>query len=211
MRHQSILFAGSVIVAAALLVSCMTPGPQPGKSIKGKPGITRSGFLGDYSDLAISDENKGVLVYLKSPGILESYDKFIVDPIEVFLHARSEADSSGSAEVQELANFFRNELIEEIEKGGYQVVQQPGAGVARFRGAITDVRPGAGLDVGVASVEVELLDSQTRERVAAAMDSKRGRRFFNPKGQTKWGDAKKSFREWAEGFRRALDKAHAKK
>ena len=60
-----------------------------------------------------------------------------------------------------------------------------------------------------ASIEVELVDSQSGERVAAAVASKKGKRYFaGLKGYKKWGDVKAAFDSWAKDFRKAVDRAH---
>ena len=125
-----------------------------------------------------------------------------------------------------------------MEKGGvYKLVQEPGPGVARVRGAITDVKsvkfgitskaaiiaatsvliyPGVGLlfpniNVGEAAIEFEILDSVSKERLLAGVDRKKGRRFLNLKGATNWGDVKRAFKGWAKAFRKHLDTLHGAK
>ena len=197
---------------------------------KGK--IHPSGFLGDYSDLEPHPDGKDMLVYRKSEGVLGPYDQFLIDPVLIYFHPEAKGVGVDPAKLAELATFFRQAVIEELGKGGYQVLEKPGPGVARVRAAITDVNvsttganvatKAAGMaagigflipnvDVGGASIEVEILDSQSNERLVAVVDAERGRRFFNLKGMKKVGDAKKAFKGWAKEFRQRLDRVHGKR
>ena len=79
-------------------------------------------------------------------------------------------------------------LLKELE-ARFEVVRDPGKSaenVLLVRAAITNVRPGepaaAGAEgvqaeVGNGTVEVELLDSSTRERLLAVVSTKKARRF----------------------------------
>ena len=60
-----------------------------------------------------------------------------------------------------------------------------------------------------AAIEVEMIDSQTEERVVAGVASKGGRRFFSfIRGIKKWGDVQAAFRDWAKVFREEFEKLH---
>lgn len=110
-------------------------------------------------------------------------------------------------------------------KGRYAFVQEPGPGVMRIRAALTGVRPTQShvvesavptTDVyneprstverrlGFASVEAELLDSVSDQRlfaVVARRDAKRGAAG----SLTKWGHIETIIDAWAEAFRSQLD------
>ncbi len=64
------------------------------------------------------------------------------------------------------------------------------------------------LGVGRASVEVELFDSVSYERLAAAIDRREGRKRVV---SGKWTDVKKSFDYWADRLRTWLDQQKALK
>ncbi len=197
-----------------------------------------SGFLGDYSDLQPDPEGRVLLMNFKSENVLGSYTKFIIDPVFVYFQENEEGNGFDPVELKQLTDYFRAEVAEELRSSGkYQVVSDPGPGVVRFRAAITNVNPAGrkgniatkALGVGVgtqtvpvvgmftprvslgdASVEVELLDSLTEERVAAMVDTRKGgRRFFSfISGLKKWNDVKAAFRSWAKEFHEVLDAAH---
>ena len=199
-----------------------------------------SGFLGDYSALKPDPEGRWLLLYLKSEDVLKDYTRFIIDPVFVYFQENEEGNGFDPEEISQLTDYFRREVEEELSKSDtYRVVFNPGPGVARFRAAITNVNPGgrkgnvvtkgvgvaasvgAGAPIGLfvprvslgdASVEIELLDSLTEERIAALVDTKRGgRRFFSfISGLKKWNDVQAAFRSWAKEFREDLDRAHGK-
>jgi hypothetical protein len=75
--------------------------------------------------------------------------------------------------------------------------------------------PGVGmlvprLSVGRVSIEGEMLDSQSGERVVAFVTSKAGgRRWFSgSNAYKKWADIEAAFRSWAKNFRERIDEAH---
>jgi hypothetical protein len=116
---------------------------------------------------------------------------------------------------------------------GYPLVEKPGSDVMRIRTAITDLVPsnpalsgvttvipvglaisaiksGAGgghTGVGEASMETEILDSTTNERIGVAVDTNPGGKLS---GMTKWGAAKEAFKFWAKRLRTLLDEIHEK-
>jgi Protein of unknown function (DUF3313) len=178
----------------------------------------RTGFLSDYSDLEAQSE---VSYRYVAPGRLEEYSKFIIDPVTIHLHRRSKAKKKVSEQdLTDLKNYMHTALVEAIEDE-YEVVYRPGPGVARARVALTDIKKaqvllnihpaskimGAGL--GGASLEAELVDSQTNEQIAALVESQLGNRL-SLDGLSTWGDAKAIMDDWAGRFRARLDEAHAR-
>jgi hypothetical protein len=125
-------------------------------------------------------------------------------------------------------------MLEALE-GRYPLVDKPGPDVLRLRIAITDMVPsktdvftmttaivptdvetrvktgvtGGFPSIGQASMEVELLDSQTNERLAAAIDTKATKKFGVM--VDKWEHVEDAFRFWAKRLRLFLDVAHGRK
>jgi len=178
----------------------------------------RTGFLSDYSNLEPQSE---VSYRYIVRGRLEAYAKFIIDPVTIHLHRRSKAKKKISEEdLTDLKNYMHTALVKAIEDR-YEVVYRPGPGVARARVALTDIKKaqvllnihpaskimGAGL--GGASLEAELVDSQTNEQIAALVESQLGHRL-SLDGLSTWGDAKAIMDDWAGRFRQRLDEAHAR-
>jgi hypothetical protein len=219
---------GASSVALWLSLAAITAGCGSTRS----DTIHPAGFLGDYSTLRPASDGGNALVYVSRPGVLGEYERFLLDPVLIYFHPESKADAVSPEELQRLASALRDAVIEELEDGGYSVVHAPGAGVLRVRAAITDVdagRPvanvaakvagsaaiGAGflipaVDIGRASIEAEMIDTETGGRVAAFADAKKGKRFMGTMAATqKWGHAKAAFKSWAKQFRERLDAAHA--
>ena len=118
---------------------------------------------------------------------------------------------------------FRAEFTRELEKGGYAIVESPGADVLRVAASIVDLDIVAGASADPAaqqyivstadlSLVSELRDSQSGAMLARAADRKRGRNQGNLQlsGQAAQTDeARAAFATWAGYLREALDGARA--
>jgi hypothetical protein len=176
-----------------------------------------AGFLSDYSKLeAQSDVSYR---YLAPGNPLGRYSKFIIDPVEIYFHEKSKAKGKLKEEdIADLENYMHEALVKAIEDR-YGIVYRPGPGVARVRVAITDLKKSriiqnilpigkvAGTGRGGASLEAELIDSQTGEQIGALVESQIGKRL-SLDGYSTWGDAKAIMDRWAKRFRTRLDEAH---
>ena len=69
------------------------------------------------------------------------------------------------------------------------------------------VATGEWFAVASASMEAEILDSQTNTQIGAAVDSKPGSKLA---GFTTWGGAKEAFEFWPKRLRKWLDENHGK-
>jgi hypothetical protein len=196
-----------------------------------------SGFLGDYSALAPDAKNADLLLYEKDPNVLKKYNKFIFDPVTIYLLPEARNRGIDADDLERLAKYFQDAVTDELTKSGpYQIVTTPGPDVAVLSVAITNVEPTGGkknvavkgattaatvgvapgaslavprLSVGRVSIEGEVLDSTSGERLVAFMTSKSGRRWFSGlSGYKKWGDIEAAFRTWAKNFRQRLDGVH---
>ena len=133
-------------------------------------------------------------------------------------------------QMKELADMFAAPVFQSLGDA-YPLVDQPGPDVMRVRVAITDIdlpnRPlntvttiipvglavsvlkkgatGKGTFVGETSMEMEVLDSETNERIAAAADRRAGGKIDN---MSKFGTAEDAFKFWAERLRTRLDEFH---
>jgi len=196
-----------------------------------------SGFLGDYSGLAPDPKNGDLLVYEKDPNVLKKYNKFIFDPVTIYLLPEARDRGIDPDDLERLAQYFHNAVTDELKKSGrYEIVTTPGPDVLELNVAITNVEPNGGkknaalkggaaavsaatvpgiglavprLSVGKVSIEGEMLDSTSSERQAAFVTGKGGRRWFSGlSGFKKWADIEAAFRAWAKNFRERLDDAH---
>lgn len=182
----------------------------------------RVGFLSDYSKLKpYSDVSYR---HIPSKATFRRYSKFIIDPVVVHFHSGSKAIEERSKgklteqDLTDLKNYMHDAIVKAISDR-YSIVYRPGPGVARARVALTDLKksnvlmnihPGSkllGTGLGGASLEAELIDSQTGEQIAALAESQLGNRL-SLDGMSKWGDAKAVMDNWAKRFRKRLDEAH---
>jgi Protein of unknown function (DUF3313) len=196
-----------------------------------------SGFLGDYSKLVPDPKNGDLLVYEKDPNVLKKYNKFIFDPITIYLLPEARDRGIDPDDLERLAKYFHDAVTDELKKSGrYEIVTTPGPDVLELNVAITNVEPNGGkknaavkggaaavsaatvpgvglavprLSVGKVNIEGEMLDSTSGERQVAFVTGKGGRRWFSGlSGFKKWADIEAAFRTWAKNFRERLDEAH---
>lgn len=216
-------------ICVALLVSALLV--AAGAEAKKRPHPL-SDFLGDASDLTPHPDKGDLLIYRKAPGVLAGYERILIPTPLLYFDASSLGRGVDPGELKMLADFLRAEVVEALEEEPtrYRVVDEPGPGVLVVRSAITGVEPvdprkniaasaagiaiGVGLlvprvDLGGASIEVEMLDAETGERLVALAASKSGRRMLGKiKGAKEWGDVKGAFKSWAKNFRKTLDRVN---
>ena len=202
-------FVAMSFFAALLLSGCATP------------QAAKTGFLKDYSKLEPHPEIDGRIRYINPHIDAAKYTKFIVEPVAINLSEKGKARDTDPKELSRLAKFFRTKIIEELQKG-YQVVQSSGPGVARVRTSISDVdktlpllniHPGSkmmGRGLGGAGAEMELVDSKTGQRIAAAVDHQKGSRLSMGAGLSKFGHAEEVMENWAKDLKKWVDQTHGK-
>ena len=198
-----------------------------GCSASGMKNVEQSGFLGDYSQLKSGSDDQAALVYVKPGADFKPFSKIMFERVAVTLAPSSESREIDPTILKELTDYYQNALVEAV-KDGYEVVDQPGPDVLWVRVAITDVEPSnptantmssivpigiavsaaakattdANLGTGEAATEMEVLDSVTKERLAAAVDRRQGGKAAF---RGKWVDTEQAFDYWAKRFRERLD------
>ncbi len=204
-------------------------------SAKKKKKPVYSGFLGDYPKFERGAKGGVDWVYLKKGVDFKVYDKVMIDQVVFYFKPDAKYKGIHPDEIKQLSDAFHQSMVDALGKK-YPLVDKAGPGVLRIRFAITDVVPskpglntvtsivpvglaislikkgitGSHTFVGQASVEVEFLDSQTNERLAAAIDTKTGKKYKIIKGAKKWGHAKDAFKFWSKRLRKWLDDVHEK-
>ena len=181
----------------------------------------KTGFLKNYSNLEPHPDIDGQHRYINPHIDAAKYSKFIVDPVAVNLSSKGKERGTDPKELSRLATFFRQKIIEELQKG-YEVVQSSGPNVARVRASISDVDKtlaalnilpttkimGGGL--GGAAAEMELVDSVTGQSIAAAIDSQKGSRLSIGAGLSEFGHAEEVMANWAKQLKKWVDQTHGK-
>ena len=195
-----------------------------------------SGFLTDYSLLKEDPEGLVQWKYFKDGANFGAYDKIIIDHATFFFKEDSDYKGIHPTELTELAQNLHKAFLVTLARA-YSFTDKPGPGTMRVRLAITDLVPGkpgtgvmttvvpfglaasfikkavTGSHIGMAQIsgEAELVDSQTGEILAAAIDNKMGQKQKLGKSFTKWGQIEVIFNGWAENFSKRLDKHSGRK
>jgi hypothetical protein len=214
-----------------MIMVCVTLGMMIGCGAK----VKHSGFLKDYPDFKPGPEGGLNWVYLKKDVDFGKYNKVMIDFVQFWFKDGTNYKGIHIQELNELADAFNKAMTDALEDA-YPLVDEPGPDVLRIRFAVTDVVPSrpalntitaitpAGLAVstakkgvrgthtfvGEASMEAEVLDSQTSERLGAAIDRKAAAKYKVVKGMSKWGQAEDVFNFWAKRLRKWLDEVHGK-
>jgi hypothetical protein len=217
MRNTMFTF-GLLLIGALFLGGCSAGGMQ---------NVEKSGFLGDYSQLKAGGDDHAVLTYFKPDVDFKPYTKLMFERVVVSLNPAAEQREVDPAVLVEMTEYYQNALLAAV-KDGYEVVDQPGPDVLWVRAAITDVVPSnptantlssivpvglvvagaakattdANMGTGEAASEIEILDSLSKERLAAAVDRRQGGKAAF---RGKWVDTQQAFDFWAKRFREALD------
>jgi len=216
------LVAACLWIAAGVLLSlpagCSRP-PQP--SVKKIPaGKEFAGFLSDYSKLKPNPRLEGnALTYAQTDAqkSLRRYVAMMVDPVEVYL-----ATDADEAKVEEstrsaVSRYFEAALVKSVSDA-YPVVSEKGPLVLRLRAAIVGVDAGSqtaakAVNVTKVGVEMELVDSETGEQIAAMVDreplgsgAEVGSAEFTR--EEKFREAREAFDGWADRVRQFLDAQH---
>ncbi len=233
-----LLFVSLSVLLGLPLFMAHTARAQAPSGAQAQETNPQSGFLGDYYlKLQPDPKNSDLLIYWKNDDVLKSANKFILDPVLVYLLPEAQQRAIDPEQLAKLTQYFSKAIKDELTHAGtYQVVTKPGPGVMVLRLALTNVEPagakenaalkgaetvathavapGASLliprvSVGKVSIEGELVDSVSGDVLVAFESSKSGRRFFSGlKAYEKWGDIDAAFRDWAKNFRARLDQAH---
>jgi len=190
-----------------------------------------SGFLGDYSQMEKGINDRANLLYMR-PGVnWTKYTKIWIKPIELWKSddPKSHLNKVSPENRQKLIDLFHTALYNTLSTS-YEMVEQGGPDVLIIHAAITDSkksRPvigavsaiyvplkllslgkqtlqGTAIGVGTVTIEIEFLDGETDQRVAAAVDSRSGTMAIRSKFNGTFGDIRKSFQWWAERLKTRL-------
>lgn len=211
-----------LVVFAMTLCSCTTTHQTR--------SAATSGFLKDYHQLREGGDGEALRVYINPATNFGSYDKILIDPIQVYASQRSKLAKLPNEDLQGLVNYLDATLREQL-KADYTLVNAPGPNVMRLRVAITEAKGskvvldtlstvmpytlaisavkrvalGSHTSVGMARVEMEIQDSRTQVRLVAAVDERAGRKVTGKFDKwKKWQDAKDAYDHWAVQLRTRL-------
>lgn len=220
MNRLHVRFGLALIVGFAILAGCA--------ATRGRGEIRESGFLGDYSRLEPNPNYPAQEVYINPRAVWPRYDSIKLDSVTLWVN--EETGQLTEEERQMLTDLLFAALHGEFEKN-FKIAERSGPSTIRVRAALTQAK-GANValrtmstflpqafiigsaaslatdtakTVGSVTVEVELQDSVTGERLAAAVDSRAGTKDITS-GRTfqKWGDVEAAAEFWAQRITRAM-------
>ena len=214
-----VAFVLIICLAFTMTIGCAT-----------KPERKPPGFLADYSKLSENTFEALKLGYERDGVDWNAYDKIIIEKVVFFLDENAEYKGIDPEEFTEIAQYFYDSMVEAFT-GYYSFTDKPGPGTFRLRIAITDLAPnkpvlgtwstfmppalaishvkkatsGSHTGMGSVSFEIEAIDSQTNEVMAAAVDESQGKKHKIGKTFTKWGQVKAIFDDFAKITRKRID------
>jgi len=216
-----------LVAALAAVSSCSRPVSQ--SDVRRVPaGQEFSGFLTSYTNLKPNPEFEGTVSYVSQDPAknVHKYVAVIVEPPVVYLATDAEEKNLPDRGRTALAEYFQHALEEAVEDA-FPIVQASGPLVLRLRSAIIGVDVGAAIpanqrndtsleraiNIGKVGVEIEFLDSETGQQIAAAVDHQNlgqgamvGSASFSR--EEKFRAATQAFDGWAKRLRAFLDSAH---
>ena len=199
------------LFATALLTSCVI---APGPAERTPDGLVRR-------------QSRRVDSLYVAPGAsLARYGRVMFDNVDVAFkpdwqtrHPQVPLDDI-TAVRHGAASLFREEFAQALAKGGYTMVNSPGADVLRVNASVVDLDvvssttadtgPGYIVTTADMSLVAELRDSQSGAMLARVADKRQGRNQGNLQlsGQSaQTADARAAFATWAGYLREALDDA----
>ena len=188
-----------------------------------------SGFLDDYSRLKADPDRSGAMVYRKDGVSLGAYNKIVISPIEIWYHPNTKYKGVSPDEMKVLADTFASVITNELEPD-YPVVNSPGKGVLIVRLAITNLKmkkkkrgllgympigaavtalkdvAGKRIVLADATIEAELLDGESGERLGTLVDSLS--ETVSKKDKPSWESLTNALTFYAKRFRSRMDAEH---
>ena len=215
---RRVALAGVLLALAISIAACSTP--------RRTRGVATHGFLGGYSDFEQAGEDEAQRVYFRTDFNWAGYNAIVLDSVTLW-HA-SAPEKISEKDQQKLTDLFFRALHEALSND-YVIVDHTGPGVMRLRAAISEVKgakrvgntlttmlPPAQLLSTIfgratnvqawlrrATVEVEITDSLSGERLAAILDERSDARSLRGIGG-RWKDVDNVFQWWAEQLRKRL-------
>jgi len=194
-----------------------------------------SGFLGDYSQLREGVGEEALLVYRDDSADFGKYSQIMIDPVQLWKSDDEDSPlgSLSRADQQLLVDYLYTSLRAHLGED-YKIVDKPGPDVLRIRCAITEAKKskplldlvsnlapfglgityakrivfGTHTSVGLVTGEMEMLDSVSGKRLAAAVDRRAGTKVLRGKF-ARWGDVKDAFDYWARRMQTGLAELRA--
>ncbi len=183
-----------------------------------------------FDGLRRVEDTKLALVYATPDVDLSGYSKVGILEVEVAFKKNWRREHRGVTKSdmerikRNVAETFRSVFVEELEAGGYEIVDQTGEDVLVVRPAILDLVVNAPntmsstvtrtyvTSAGAATALIELYDSVTGAILVRAIDRRKAGNFgmgFSANSVTNTVDARRIIKIWAVTLREALDTVRA--
>ena len=173
-------------VLVAFSCACSRPPEAANTGVRQMPaGKEFSGFLSDYSKLKPNPEFENTVAFVRDDPAknIHKYVAIIVEPVAVYVATNADPKTLSERGRAALAEYFQVAITNAVQDE-WPVVKESGPLVLRLRSALigVDVGPaGTGqqagegaldrtINIGKVGVEMELVDSETGEQIAAAVD-----------------------------------------
>ena len=215
---------GSFFAVNSFLVLCLALTFSSCAQSKQARKVEASGFLKDYSMLKKGEGDEALLRYINPEADFSKYRKIILEPVTVWRGSKSGLAKMDVEDVQKLVDYLHSKVNEELEKD-FTLVDRPGGDTMRIRIALTDadksmvvldtisnvipiglgvsilkdIATGKPSSVGDASIEAEVLDSLSNDRLGAFVDRRVGGKALRGKFDS-WDDVKEAYDYWAKGM-----------
>jgi hypothetical protein len=216
------------LTAGLLAIASSCSRPTTSNGVKRMPaGKEYSGFLSSYANLKPNPKFENTVSYASDDAAknIHKYLAVIVERPVVYVSTDVDEAAVPDRGADALAEYFQHALTEAVEDA-FPIVQSSGPLVLRLRSAIIGVDVGGALpadqkngesleravNIGKVGVEIELVDSETGEQIAAAVDRQNlgtgslvGSATFSH--DEKFRAATEAFNGWASRLRQFLDSA----
>jgi hypothetical protein len=182
------------------------------------PGKEFSGFLSSYDKLKPNPAMDDTLTYVNPDDAknIHEYIAIMVDPVEVYVATNADVSKIPDKGRTAAIEYYQN-AIKRAVSDAFPIATMPGPLVLRLRSALIGVDAGADaaqdkadsnaprpLKIDKVGVEMELVDSETGEQIAAAVDRKK----LGEGADSGMPSYLRAFDGWAGRLRAFLDSAH---
>lgn len=217
----------TLLLVVTLLSACAAT--RQGRSVE------NAGFLSNYSQLQEKGGDEALKVYINPDVDCRQYRQVYIEPVQIWAKGKnSDLGKLPANEKQMLVNLAMSAVAKGV-RSPYRIAQQPGPGVMTMRAAITEAEEswvvldtissivpqmravseitglltGKPSFTGLVAAEIEVLDSQTHERLFAAVDKRIGGKALS--GVTNsWDDVKQAFDYWGDKVSKRMNQCSTK-
>lgn len=214
-----------VLIATAGLTGCTSSEP-----------LQRPSGMASSTSLSQDPQRPGAWVYRLPDAQLQGYNRFIIEPAQIYNGPEASFDGLDSSQLNQLAQQLTSESRTALTSGGYALASQPGPNTARIvlklvsveqtvpgaatasrllpigavANAVQGASGGSGSFTGGITLAAEAYDTQTNRLLAAAVRSYHPAVFDMKATLSTMDTAQAAVSEAAQDLRAALDRVHGR-